>query len=157
MTASERPRGTHKEDLGIGKLFERTRDAVIVADAETQQIVLWNPAATNIFGYSASEALELRVETLVPEYLKEQHRAGLSRYAQTGRGPYIDSHSPLELPALRKDGEEIHIELSLSPIGLVNETVGEGRFVLAIIRDITERKRVEEALRDREERFQALV
>ena len=157
MTASERLRGTHKEDLGIGKLFERTRDAVIVADAETQQIVLWNPAATNIFGYSTSEALELRVETLVPEYLKEQHRAGLSRYAQTGRGPYIDSHSPLELPALRKDGEEIHIELSLSPIGLVNETVGEGRFVLAIIRDITERKRVEEALRDREERFQALV
>src|SRR5215218_1859527 len=157
MTASERPRGTHKEDLGIGKLFERTRDAVIVADAETQQIVLWNPAATNIFGYSTSEALELRVETLVPEYLKEQHRAGLSRYAQTGRGPYIDSHSPLELPALRKDGEEIHIDLSLSPIGLVNETVGEGRFVLAIIRDITERKRVEEALRNREERFQALV
>ena len=45
------------EALGIGKLFERIRDAVIVADAETQQIVLWNPAATRIFGYSASEAL----------------------------------------------------------------------------------------------------
>jgi PAS domain S-box-containing protein len=65
-----------KEDLGIGKLFERIRDAVIVADAETQRVVLWNPAATNIFGYTVSEALELRVEALVPEYLKDQHRAG---------------------------------------------------------------------------------
>ena len=57
------------QDLGIGKLFERIQDAVIVAAAKTQRIVLWNPAATNIFGYSASEALKLRVEDLVPEYL----------------------------------------------------------------------------------------
>jgi PAS domain S-box-containing protein len=146
-----------KEDLGIGKLFERIRDAVIVADAQTQQIVLWNPAATNIFGYSTSEALELRVEALVPEYLRAQHRAGIARYAQTGRGPYIDSHTPLELPALRKDGEQIYIELSLSPTRSVDEGDGQGRFVLAIVRDITERKRAQEALRESEERFHALV
>jgi PAS domain S-box-containing protein len=146
-----------KEDLGIGKLFERIRDAVIVADAQTQRIVLWNPAATNIFGYSTSEALELRVEALVPEYLKAQHRAGIARYAETGRGPYIDSHIPLELPALRKDGEQIYIELSLSPTRSVGERDGESRFVLAIVRDITERKRAQEALRESEERFHALV
>ena len=146
-----------KEDLGIGKLFERIRDAVIVADAQTQQIVLWNPAATNIFGYSTSEALELRVEALVPEYLRAQHRAGIARYAQTGRGPYIDSHTPLELPALRKDGEQVYIELSLSPTRSVDERDGQGRFVLAIVRDITERKRAQEALRESEERFHALV
>jgi PAS domain S-box-containing protein len=62
------------QDLGIGSLFERIQDAVIVAVAKTQRIVLWNPAATNIFGYSASEALGLRVEDLVPESLKDQHR-----------------------------------------------------------------------------------
>jgi PAS domain S-box-containing protein len=135
------------QDLGIGRLFERIQDAVIVAAATTQRIVLWNPAATSIFGYSASEALELRVEDLVPEHLKNQHRIGIARYAETGHGPYIDSHRPLELPAIRKGGKEIYVELSLSSIGLEGRIDGNERFVLAIIRDITERKRIEEEIR----------
>jgi PAS domain S-box-containing protein len=135
------------QDLGIGRLFERIQDAVIVAVAKTQRIVLWNPAATNIFGYSASEALELRVEALVPEYLKEEHRTGMARYAETGHGPYIDSRRPLELPALRKGGEEIYVELTLSSIGPEGGIDSNERFVLAIIRDITERKRMEEEVR----------
>jgi len=136
------------QDLGIGRLFERIRDAVIVADAESQRIMLWNPAAARMFGYSSSEALHLKVEALVPEPLKPQHRAGIARYAKSGHGPYIDSHEVLELPAVRKDGEEISVELSLSPISPVHEADGSGgRFVLAIIRDITERKRMEEEVR----------
>jgi PAS domain S-box-containing protein len=145
------------EELGIGTLFERIREAVIVADATTQRIVLWNPAATNIFGYSISEALELNIEKLVPEPLKTQHREGITRYAQTGHGPYIDSHRLLELPALTKSGEEIYVELTLSPIGLAEDTNRGRRFVLAIVRDVTERKRAEEALRQNEERFRLLV
>ena len=147
------------EDLGIGRLFERVPDAVIVADAWTQQIVLWNSAAERVFGYSTSEALELRVEALVPGALKDRHRAGMARYSETGRGTYIDSHQLLELPALTKSGEEIQIELSLSPIGLVEEANGgdDGRFVLAIVRDITERKRAEEARLRSEERYRAVV
>src|SRR5918911_1488614 len=134
-------------DLGLGKLFERTRDAAIVADAKTQRVVLWNHAATNIFGYSTLEALGMRVEDLVPEPLKDQHRVGISRYAETGHGPYIDSPRLLELPAQRRGGEEIYIELSLSPIGLVKEADSSERYVLAIVRDITKRKRVEEDIR----------
>ena len=135
------------QDLGIGRLFERIQDAVIVAVAETQRIVLWNPAATNIFGYSASEALELRVEDLVPDYLKDQHRTGIAHYAETGHGPYIDSHRPLELPAIRKGGKEVYVELSLSSIGPDGKIDSNERFVLAIIRDITERKQMEEEVR----------
>jgi PAS domain S-box-containing protein len=131
------------EDLGIGKLFEKVHDAVVVAEAETQRMILWNPAAERVFGYSASEAIGLRVEALVPDRLKEDHRAGIARYAKTGHGPYIDSNEPLELPALRKGGEQIWVELSLSPI---EPEDGDVRFVLAIVRDITERKRVEEEL-----------
>src|SRR5919107_5725886 len=135
------------QDLGIGMLFERIRDAAIVADAKTQRIVLWNQAATNIFGYSALEALRLRVEALVPEHLKDQHRAGIARYAETGHGAYIDAPRLLELPALREGGEEIYIELSLSPIGVADRADGNDRYVLAIVRDITARKRAEEEIR----------
>ncbi|MDP8925589.1 MAG: PAS domain S-box protein [Actinomycetota bacterium] len=115
--------------------------------AKTQRIVLWNQAATNIFGYSTSEALELRVEALVPERLKDRHRADIARYAETGHGTYIDSPEPLELPTLRKGGEEIYVELSLSPIGLLGEADDSERYVLAIVRDITARKRAEEEVR----------
>lgn len=114
-----------------------------MAHAESQQIVLWNPAAERMFGYRASEALGLRVEALVPERLKGRHRAGIARYAETGHGPFIDSDTPLELPAVTKNGEEISIELSLSPLDKTGEDVGGERLVLAIIRDITERKRAE--------------
>jgi PAS domain S-box-containing protein len=145
------------KDLGFGRLFERVRDAVIVADAITQRIILWNATAAKMFGYSASEALELRVEALVPEPLKAAHQAGIARYAETGHGPYIDSDALLDLPAVRKNGEEIYVELSLSPIGLVDDTNGGRRFVLAIVRDVTERKLAEEALRQNEERFRLLV
>src|SRR5215211_1580781 len=136
------------EDLGFGKLFERIRDAVIVADASTQRIVLWNAAAAKMFGYSASEALKMRVEELVPEPLKDAHRAGITRYARTGHGRYIDSDAPLDLPAMRKNGQEIDVELSLSPIRPVHAAdYGEAQFVLAIIRDVTGRKRAEGAVR----------
>lgn len=145
------------EDLGIGNLFERVRDAVIVADAKTEQIVLWNSAAADVFGYSIPEALELRVESLVPGYLKARHRAGMAHYGETGRGVYIDSHTLLDLPAVRKDGEEIHIELSLNPIGLSDETDGKGRSVLAIVRDATERKKAEEEAQRSAERLRGLA
>src|SRR5215204_3715334 len=144
-------------DLGIGELFERIGDAAIVADAKTQRIVLWNQAATNIFGYSTLEALGLRVEALVPEHLKDQHRAGLAHYAETGHGLYIDSPRLLELPALRKGGEAIYIELSLSPIWLVGDADGDERYVLAIVRDITKRKRAEEEVRRLNEDLEKLV
>ena len=114
-------RGVCPQDLGIGSLFERVGDAVVVADAKSQRIVLWNPAAEKMFGYSFFEALEMRVEALVPESLKGWHRAGIARYGETGHGPYIDSHAPLDLPAVRKDGQEIWVELSLSPIEPLDE------------------------------------
>ncbi len=136
------------EDLGFGRLFERIRDAVIVADAKTQRIVLWNAAAQKMFGYPASEALTMRFEELVPEPLKDAHREGITRYARTGHGRYIDSNAPLDLPTMTKNGQEISVELSLSPIRPVHDTDdGEARFVLPIIRNVTERKKAEEAVR----------
>ena len=138
-------------------MFESIRDAVVVAEADTGQIVLWNPAATEIFGYSPTEALELRIDDLVPDRLKARYRADLDRYRETGHGPYVDSHVLLDLPAVHKTGEEIRIEMSLAPVSLIDDAAAGGRLALAIIRDITERKRIEERLRESEERFRALI
>ena len=145
------------QDLGMGRLFESIRDAVIVADANTGRMVLWNPAAEEIFGYSTAEALGMSVEALVPGYLKERHRAGMAGYRDTGHGRYIDSNTVLDLPAMRKTGEEIRIELTLSPIGPVNGAAVEGRFVLAIVRDATDRRRAEEELRESEKRYRLVA
>ena len=73
-------------DLGIGRLFESVRDAVIVTDANTGRMVLWNPAAEEIFGYPTAEALGMSVEDLVPEHLRARHRAGMAGYRDTGHG-----------------------------------------------------------------------
>jgi PAS domain S-box-containing protein len=134
------------------------RDAVVVADAHTGRIVVWNAAATRVFGYSSSQVLGHSWTVIVPERLKAECEAGMARYRITGHGPYIDFHTVLELPAVRKDGAEITIEIVLSSIELI-EGLGEagGRLVLAIIRDVTERKEADEAIKESEERFRSLV
>jgi PAS domain S-box-containing protein len=128
-------------DLGIGRLFWNICDAVVVGDAENGTIVLWNPAAAAIFGYTAEEIVGRPLELLIPEQLRPAHRAGLRRYAASGRGPAIESQRPLDLPAVCKDGRTIQIEMTLSPI---DEPPFQRRAVLAIIRDVTERRRAEE-------------
>lgn len=72
----------------------------------------------------------------------------MGRYYETRRGRYIDSLELLDLPAVRKTGEEIRIELSLSPVAQVDgSAAANDRFVLAIVRDVTDRKRAEEEVR----------
>ncbi|HEV7664379.1 MAG TPA: PAS domain S-box protein [Chloroflexota bacterium] len=128
------------ETFGIGRLFWMIRDAVVVGNAATGRIVLWNPAAEEMFGYRADEVLDQPIEMLVPADLRGAHRAGLAGFHRTGHGKLIDRGAPVELPAIHKSGAQLWIELSLNPIPRPD---GEGQFVLAIIRDVTTRRRVE--------------
>lgn len=89
-------------DLGIGALFTRVREAVVVANAPTGRIVLWNPAAARMFGHSEAEAVGQTLEILVPPELRDAHRAGIERYGASGVGTLVDRDLPVELPALRK-------------------------------------------------------
>lgn len=125
------------QDFGIGRLFDIIHEAIIVGDSRTGEIVLWNPAATEIFGYSSEEAAQMNLVDLVPEELKASHLHGLERFSRTGHGPLIDTHQVVELPAIRKDGTRITIELSLSSL---QPLTSDQHYALAVIRDVTGRK-----------------
>lgn len=128
------------DDFGIGRLFDEVRDAIVVAELQNGRIVLWNPAAETLFGYGRAEATGMPLHVLVPEELKEMHKRGIARYAATRKGDLVDSHKPVELPALTKDGARIDVELQFAPISVSPDG---GVYMSAFIRDITERKKLE--------------
>ncbi|MDB5098104.1 MAG: sensor signal transduction histidine kinase [Cyanobacteria bacterium RYN_339] len=129
-------------DFGIGALFWQIPEAVIVADGATGQIVLWNPAAEAMFGYTSEEMVGRDVEVIIPPQHRAAHHHGMHRFHETGHGPLIDARKPVELPALRRDGTQLTVELSLSPT-----TGPDGvAYAMAVVRDVTARKASERAL-----------
>ena len=132
----EGPPRVRPDDLGIGRLFDAILDAVVVSDAQGR-VVLWNRGAEAIFGYASEEAVGMPVSVLVPSHLRARHTQGMARFAATGRGPLLDARVAVELPALRKDGQEIHVELTLATL-----EEPDGRYALALIRDVTDRVRL---------------
>jgi PAS domain S-box-containing protein len=126
-------------ELQLGTLFERVLDAIIVARMTTGQIVLWNRAAEKLFGYSAAEAIGQSIEILMPRPIADVHRAGMSRYLRTGHGLIMDADSSVEMPARKRSGDEIRVELTLSEL---RDQSGE-RYAVAAVRDATMRKELE--------------
>lgn len=125
-------------------LTETAVDGIVVA-GEDGRIIEWNEGAREIFGYRKSEALGERVVMLMPERYRERHREGMERAARTGEGRLLGR--TVELEGLDRDGEEFPIELALS-----TWSAGETRYFTAIIRDVSDRKRMERELVDIQER-----
>lgn len=110
--------------------------AVIVMDAQGY-IIDWNTRAEKIFGWTRNEALGQELTTtIIPHQYRESHRAGLKRFLLTGEGPVINTL--LEISALRKDGSEFPVELSISTL-----RTGSVLSFCGFVTDITERKRAE--------------
>lgn len=130
-------------------LLESAPDAMVIAD-EAGRIVLVNQQTETLFGYTKEELVGQKVELLVPsrfQHIHTQHRAGYFRE------PKVRSMGVgLELFALRKDGTQFPVEISLSPL----ET-SEGTLVSAAIRDITERKRNEALIRKQKQDIQDFI
>ncbi|TSA16759.1 PAS domain S-box protein [bacterium] len=121
----------------------------IVTVGEDGAIISWNDAAGNIFGYSSDVAVGRPVNLIVPERYRDAHRAGMHRLLATGESRVIGK--TVELAGLKNDGSELPIELSLSISKL-----GDAVMFTGIIRDITERKRVESIISESEKHFKEL-
>ncbi len=115
---------------------EAATDAIVTIDSDST-ILTVNPATERIFGYSTEEMIGQPLTMLMPAYLRHLHKAGITRYLETGR-KHIQWLA-VQLPGLHKTGNEIPLEISFA------EFTRDGRrFFTGIARDISERKRLQE-------------
>lgn len=121
---------------------EAANDAIVAIKAPGV-IYLWNRKAEDMFGYSYTEAIGMELHKLiVPEKYHEKAYEGMKNFFDTGSSPALGKS--LEFSALRKDGTELPVELSVSAMNIRGEWHAAG-----IIRDISERKRLEDELKKR--------
>jgi len=133
--ASEQQRA----DLRFRDFVDLAPDGVVACD-KAGTIILVNVAAERMFGYARSELIGQPIETLIPERVRAKHPGHVAQF--TAAPNLRPMGSGLKLAGRRKDGSEFPVEISLSPMQ------GDGGLTVSTtIRDITERKRIEESAR----------
>jgi len=139
----------YEYEIPFSVLAEAAADAIIsIDDQSTIQYV--NPAAGRMFGYEPVEMLGKNLTCLMPEHLRQIHLASVKRYITQGKR-HID-WAAVELTGLHKSGQAFPIEVSFA------EDIRKGRrFFTGFVRDVTGRKRSEEALRASERRLQDIL
>lgn len=120
------------------ELIEYAPDAIMQVDS-SGAIVIANRSAESLFGYSRKELLSLNVDALVPDAARHKHAADRQRFVSAGITRPMGQG--LDLNARRKDGTLVPVEISLSPV-----TTESGAQVIAVIRDVTERRKTEQQL-----------
>ncbi|MBX3302144.1 MAG: PAS domain S-box protein [Nitrospira sp.] len=136
--------------LRLEGIIESAMDAIITVD-EDQNVVLFNRAAERMFGCSTQEAMGRPLERFLPERFRETHRHHIHTFGQSG----VTTRQMGKLGTvmgLRSNGEEFPIEAAISHIAVEKRI-----FYTVILRDITERKQAEEAIREGERQLATLV
>ncbi len=131
-------------------IVESAMDAIVTID-ENQLVILFNPAAENVFGFPAAEILGQPLDRLIPGVYRGAHGEHVRRFGKSGvTRRAMGALAPVR--GLRADGTDFPIEASISQVRI------DGRlFFTAILRDITERQRAEEALRRSQEQLRMLI
>jgi len=146
LSAEARPEEKQAERR-FRRLLDAAPDAILEVDSQGR-IVLINQTAEKMFGYSRDELMGLNVETLVPASMRAGHVAHRTSY--TAHPQMRPMGTGLELHAQRKDGSLFPVEISLSP-----NPSEEGGRVIALVRDITARRQVEDRLKAIQEQYTA--
>ncbi len=126
-------------------ILDTVVDGIITID-QLGLIRDFNPSAAIIFGYQPSEVVGKTITMLMPEPYRSEHNDYIRRYLETGTGSVVGQRR--EMVGLRKDGTIFPIEIAISEL-----KVGDQRHFTGVVRDITERKESERALRASEERY----
>ncbi len=154
ITARKRADDALKErQEQLRSIVDTASDAVIAADG-SGTITLWNKASERIFGYTAGAAIGRPISMIIPDPFREAAAVGLEPAAARGGDGSAGGllGRTVELTGLRQGGGEFPIELSLA-----SWRTDKGVFFTGIIRDITDRRRVEQALRESNEELELRV
>jgi len=143
-------KATAKSEARMLAITESAQDAIIMMDPRGN-ISFWNSAAKRIFGYSSNEVLGTNLHALLaPNRYHDAQQKAFQYFRKTGKGNAVGQ--TIELEGLHKSGREVSVELSLSAV-----EQPDGWSTVGIIRDVTERKQTETALRESKERFEQLA
>jgi PAS domain S-box-containing protein len=135
LAREERSRAEALAERNFRELIENAPDAILQVDARGG-ILIANHAAELIFGYTRDELMGMGVDSLVPQAARSRHAAHRASFAAAGVSRPMGMG--LDLRARRKDGSELPVEISLSPV-----KTESGVLMTAVIRDVTERTRAE--------------
>jgi PAS domain S-box-containing protein len=138
-----------ENELRTRTILKNVVDAIITID-DKGIIEAWNSAAEKMFGYTNAEIIGKNINIIVPEPHQQAHNSYMQQYLLTDE-PRIIGISR-EVFGLRRDGSLFPMELSVSEI-----TLNDKRLFTGIVRDISEKKRIESTLRESEKRFRSLV
>ncbi len=131
-------------------IMDSALDAIIAID-DKGLIITWNPQAERLFGWKEADVKGKKLaDIIIPERYRIAHEKGMAHYNKTGDGKILKKL--LELNALNKEGEEFPVELSITPISFENTT-----FFCSFIRDISERKKSENILIAKEEKYRSII
>jgi PAS domain S-box-containing protein len=128
-------------ELLVETILATNSEAVVASDREGV-IRFWNPGAERIFGHRAEEALGQSLDLVIPERLRARHWEGYRRVMASGQSRY-SAGELLSVPALRKDGSQLSVEFTITPIQTFHGVVG----LVAVMRDVTARFEEVKALR----------
>ncbi|MBF0488209.1 MAG: DUF3365 domain-containing protein [Nitrospirae bacterium] len=138
-----------ESEVTLHSITQSVNEAIISTNANGD-IILWNKAAEAIFGYTEEEIIGRNVTTLMPERYRDTHISGLNRFITEGKATVIGK--VMELHALRKNTAQFPVEVLIS-----NWTTKDGTFFTGIIRDITQRKKLEADVIDKKRQLETIA